>query len=160
RPERIRQRLLAERRTKDLVWLKNGDQLQGNLLRLDGQTVVIEVDRTETKVDRAKVAVVALNNELPRSLKPAGSYALLLLANGGRLGVASVQTDGVSLTAKTLFGETLKLELGQLIAVDIFQGKAVYLSDLKPKAYQYVPFLDAKEPAFSWSADSSVAGDD
>lgn len=160
RPERLRQRLLAERRTKDLVWLKNGDQLQGSLLRLDGQTIVIEVERAETKVDRAKVAVIALNNELPRSLKPAGSYGFMVLANGGRLGVAGVQADATALTAKTLFGETLKVPLEQVVALDIFHGKAVYLSDLKPKAYQYVPFLDAKEPALSWSADRNVAGDD
>jgi hypothetical protein len=159
-PERLRRRLLSERRTRDLVGLKNGDQLQGNLLRLDPQTAVIEVERSEVKVDRAKIAFVAFSNDVPRSQKPAGSYGLVVLANGGRLGVTSVQADGKMLAAKTLFGATLKVPLAQVAALDIFQGRAVYLSDLKPKAYQYAPFLDAKEPPFSWTADQSVAGDD
>jgi hypothetical protein len=158
-PERLRRRLLSERRTRDLLWLKNGDQLQGNLLRLDAQSAVIEVERNEVKVDRAKIAIVALSNEVPRTLKPTGSYGLVVLTNGGRISVASVQADAKTLAAKTLFGATLKVPLDQVATLDIFQGRAVYLSDLKPKAYQYVPFLDAKEPPFSWTADQSVAGD-
>jgi hypothetical protein len=158
-PERLRRRLLSERRTRDLLWLKNGDQLQGNLLRLDAQAAVIEVERNEVKVDRAKIAIVALSNDVPRSLKPTGSYGLVVLTNGGRISVASVQADAKTLSAKTLFGATLKVPLDQVAALDIFQGRAVYLSDLKPKAYQYVPFLDAKEPPFPWTADQSVAGD-
>jgi hypothetical protein len=159
-PERLRRRLLSERRTRDLLWLKNGDQLQGSLLRLDAQTAVIEVESNEVKVDRAKIAVVALSNDVPPSLKPPTNYGLLVLTNGGRISVASVQADAKTLTAKTLVGATLKAPLDQVAALDIFQGRAVYLSDLKPKAYQYVPFLDAKEPSFSWTADQSVAGDD
>jgi hypothetical protein len=158
-PERLRRRLLTERRARDLFWLKNGDQLQGNWLRLDGQSAVIEVDRNEVKVDRAKVALIALSNDVPRSLKPAGTYGLVVLANGARLGVASVRADDKTLALKTLFGADLKVPLDQVVALDIFQGRAVYLSDLKPKAYQYVPFLDAKEPVFSWTADTSVTGD-
>jgi len=157
-PDRARRRLSFERRTQDVVWLRNGDQLQGNLTGLDQDSVRLEVNRKVVKVERDTVAVVAFNNELARRLRPADRYGHLLLADGTRLGVTSVQADGKTLTAKTLFGATLRVPLAQLRALDVRQGKAVYLSDLKPTAYQYTPFLPGLE--FPYVADGSVVGDD
>jgi hypothetical protein len=154
RPDLVRRRLLLEKRARDVVWLRNGDQLQGNVLRLDREGLAIEVDRKEVKIERGKLAVVALNNELVRMLRPKEAYGQLILADGCRLGVASVRVDGNRLTAKTLFGATITAPLAELRALDVRQGRAVYLSDLKPTAYQYTPYLPRL--TYSWVADGSI----
>ena len=162
-PDLVRRRLLAEKRTRETVWLRNGDIIQGNLLKLDPQGLDIEVDRKEVKVEGSKIAVIALNNELARTLLPKERYAQLVLADGSRLGLASARSDGPTLTATTLFGETVTVPLDHVISLDIRQGQAVYLSDLKPASYEYSPYLPGL--AYSWMADGCVgdgspAGDD
>lgn len=163
RPDFIRRRLLLEKRTSDFVWLRNGDQLHGNVVSLSRDALQIEVDRKETKVDRNKIAVIALNNELVRTLRPREAYAQLVLADGCRLGLASLRADALTLTGKTLFGATVQIPLMDVRAIDIRQGRAVYLSDLKPASYQYTPYLPRL--SYSWIADGSIgdgspAGDD
>ncbi len=163
RPDLVRRRLLLEKRTRDIVWLRNGDQIQGNVLSLSRDGLQIEVDRKEIKLDRNKIAVIALNNELVRTLRPKEAYAVLVLADGCRLGLASARSDGVTLTGKTLFGATVQIPLADVRAMDIRQGRAVYLSDLKPASYQYTPYLPRL--SYPWVADGSIgdgspAGDD
>ena len=81
-----------------------------------------------------------------------------MLADGCRLSLAAVQADARTLTGKTLFGATIAVPLDQVVALDIRQGRAAYLSDLKPTSYQYTPFFS--EAPYTWVADGSVAGDD
>lgn len=154
RPDLVRRRLLLEKRARDLVWLRNGDQVQGNLLRLDLEALVIEVGGKEVKIERGKLAVVALNNELVRMLRPKEAYGHIVLADGTRLGVAAVRVAGNRLTAKTLFGATISAPAAELRALDVRQGRAVYLSDLKPKGYEYTPYLPRL--TYGWVADGSV----
>ncbi|OAI50789.1 hypothetical protein AYO44_17500 [Planctomycetaceae bacterium SCGC AG-212-F19] len=154
RPDLVRRRLLLERRSRDVIWLRNGDQLQGNVVKLDREALFIEVDRKQVKVDRGKLAIVAFNNELVRTLRPKEPYAQLVLADGCRLGVASVRLDGNRLTGKTLFGATVTLPLADLRALDIRQGRAVYLSDLKPASYHFTPYFPRL--AYGWVADGSI----
>src|SRR5439155_2426063 len=42
-------------------------------------------------------------------------------------------------------------------SIDVRQGKAVYLSDLKPTVYEHRPFLDVRWP---YEMDRSVAGNE
>ncbi len=63
-----------------------------------------------------------------------------MLANGCRLSVASAHADEQRLSGKTLFGASFQLPLEQVIALDLFQSRAVYLSDLKPRSYQHSPY--------------------
>src|SRR5262249_34226259 len=152
-------RLLAERRTRDMIWLKNGDQLTGNLTHLGAEELHLEVNKKTVKVDRDKIAVIALNNELARTLKPNGSYGFLVLSDGTRLSLTMlVSSRPQHLRGNTLFGALIIFPLEHLIALDIRGGKATYLSDLKPKAYQYTPFLS--EPPYPWVADGNVSGDE
>jgi hypothetical protein len=163
RPDLFRRRLLAEKRDRDLVWLRNGDIRKGVLLRLGPEILDLEVDGKVVPIARANLAVVALNNQLVRSLRPREPYYLLVLADGSRVRTATVQTEGTTLRGKTLFGAEIPLPLNQLAALDVFQGPAVYLSDLEPASYEYTPF--ANEVPYPWTADGSLsdgspAGDD
>src|SRR5262249_47929596 len=63
--------------------------------------------------------------------------------------------DGQTLTGKTLFGAAVSIPAKDLVALYVFQGRAVYLSDLKPRRYEHTPYLDV---AWPYVADGSVAG--
>ena len=139
---RFRRRLLAERRRRDVVLLKNGDLVEGSLIRLDAKSLTIQSGPKKTiPVERDKVAAVALNSDFMRSPRVKGAYAQLVLANGCRLSLAEAQVFGETLTGKTLFGVSVKVPVEQIIALDLLQGRAIYLSTLKPRRYEYTPFL-------------------
>jgi hypothetical protein len=63
--------------------------------------------------------------------------------------------DGLVWTAETLFKASIKIPADRLISVDVEQGKAVYLSAVKPAKYEYRSF-DGEE--YSWMANRSAAG--
>jgi hypothetical protein len=82
----------------------------------------------------------------------------LVLANGSRLALASAScADGHTLECKTLFDAAVKVTIDQVVALDLRLGRAVYLSDLKPRAYEHVSYLGL---AWPYVADGSVAGGD
>lgn len=158
RPDLLRRRLAAEKRSHDLVWLRNGDLLQGNLLKIEADTVLMEIGRKDVKVERPSVAVIALNTELARALKPQGIHGCLVLANGTRLTLTTVRADARTLSSQTVFGAKVETPLDQVVALDQRQGRAVYLSDLKPAVYQYTPFLPGL--VFPLMNDTNVQGDE
>ena len=158
RPDLLRRRLAVEKRSHDLVWLRNGDFLQGSLLKLEADTVVMEIERKDVKVERQSVAVIALNTELARALKPQGLHGHLVLSNGTRLTLTTVRADARTLSGQTVFGAKIETPLEQVVALDQREGRAVYLSDLKPAAYQYTPFLPGL--VFPLMNDANVQGDE
>jgi hypothetical protein len=142
-PERLRHRLAAGQRNQDVVLLRNGDLLEGTLQALDGKKVGIEIEKKKVEVDLAKVAAIALSTQLADALRPKGPYGrLILTGEGGRISLSSAQSDGTLLKGTTLFGAAIEVPLKQVGALDVLQGPAVYLADLKPAKYEYVPFLD------------------
>lgn len=157
-PALLRRRLLAEARKQDAVVLRNGDVIEGTLTALDKEGLHVEAGARETVVERGKVAYVALNTELARSPRPKGTYARLTLADGSRLGLASAAAADGRLTGKTLTGAALDVPLERVAGLDLRQGRTVYLSDLKPKAYRHTPWSAGL--AWPCAADGSVGGGD
>jgi NPCBM/NEW2 domain len=158
-PERLRRRLAEETRKRDAVLLRNGDVLEGVLTGLDEMTIAIEVDKKPVTVDVSRTAAIALSSDLTETPRPKGVYGRVILGPGGaRLSLASARcADGVTLTGVTLFGAALNVPLVDVAALDLFQGKAVYLSDLKPSRYEYIPYLDDR---WNYVRDGSAAGSD
>jgi hypothetical protein len=135
-------RVAAGQRRRDVLHLSNGDLLEGVLTAFDrDEGLRLEVGDKKVNVDADKVAAVALNTELARLPRPKGPYGHLILADGSRLALASAEADSRALTGKTVFGLPLHVPVEQVVAFDIYQGGAVYLSDLKPKDEQYRPYL-------------------
>jgi hypothetical protein len=156
--ERRRRRWLAERRSRDQVLLRNGDVLEGILTNLDRQALHLEVKRKKISIARDKVAGVALSTELTGVPRPRGAYGHLVLANGCRLALALARCDdGKALTGKTLFDTEVKVPIDAVIALDLRQGRAIYLSDLKPLRYEHTSYLGVFWP---YVTDGSVAGRD
>jgi hypothetical protein len=154
-PEMLVRRLASARRTRDVVLLRNGDRIEGTLNEIDAKTIRVETQGKESPIDRANVAAVALNSDLIQAPRPKGVYGHLVLRDGSRLGLASVESDGRTLTGKMLFGTVVAVPLQEVVALDIRQGPAVYLSDLKPKKYEHTPYLGIRWPSVN---DASVQG--
>src|SRR5262249_44028909 len=77
---------------------------------------------------------------------------------GGRLSLTSAGcADGATFEGTTVFGARLSVPLGRVVALDVYQGKAVYLSDLNVSTYEFRPYLDAAWPL---ALDGNVAGHD
>ncbi len=163
--EGLRRRLAAESRTRDVVRLRNGDVLSGVLNGIEADKVAFEVERGPrlgqkvVSLPLAQVAALALSTELADPMRPRGVHGKLVLAGGaGRLTVTSVSCkDGATLEATTVFGAALRVPLDRVAALDLFGSRAVYLSDLKPAKYEFVPYLDEQWPV---GTDANAAGHD
>jgi hypothetical protein len=150
-PEALRRRLLADKRPRDVVLLGNGDRVEGTLNALDDKKLEVEADGKTTTLGPRQAAVLALSTELAETLRPKGVYAQVTLYGkdggpGTRVSLGSAACDGTTLTGTTLFGAALRVPLDRVAALDLYQGRAVYLSDLKPASYEYVPYLDETWP--------------
>jgi hypothetical protein len=157
--EKLRRRLAAGTRTRDTVCLRNGDMVAGVLTALDEKNVEVEVEKKRVTVQMPQVAYIAFNTELADALRPKGVYARLILTDGGgRLSLTSAShDDGAILTGTTVFGARLRVPLSEVAALDLYQGRTIYLSDLKTSKYDYHPYLDATWPC---ALDANVAEHD
>ncbi len=147
--------LERERRRHDRILLRNGDRLEGTLSRIDRDVVTLQVNKKPVSIERERVAVIALNTEFARSPRPRTAYGKLTLSNGARLSLAAGQGNGQVWKCKTLFGAALQISVEQVVALQIYQGCALYLSELKPKAYEYIPYFGVSWP---WEMDVCVTG--
>jgi hypothetical protein len=150
--EEIRRRLSSATRTRDAVLLQNGDTVEGSLNGIDARGVEVEAAKKPVTLDMKRIAAVAMGSELADRTRPRGTCARLVLTTKGRpdgtrlLLAKATCADGATLTGTTAFGATVRVPLERVAALDIFQGKAVYLSDLKPARYESEPFLDVRWP--------------
>ena len=156
-PDKLRRDLASGQRTRDRVLLRNGDSLEGTLTGINGKAIALEIDKRKLTVQLDKIAAIAMNTELAARRQPKGPYARIALANGCRLSLASAVCDGVTLTGKTLWGADVQIKTEDLVALALMQGRAVYLSDLKPSKVEQTPYLDAVSPPVR---DGSVKGRD
>ncbi len=161
--ERLRRRLAGAARTRDTICLRNGDLVSGVLTGLDNEKVEIEVEKKRVVMKMAQVAYLAFNTELVDTLRPKGVYARLVLTDalpgrGARLSLTSAAcADGVTLSGTTVFRARLSVALADVAGLDLYQGRAVYLSDLKPSKYEHRPYLDTTWP---YVVDGNVAEHD
>jgi hypothetical protein len=161
-PEVLRRRLAAGPRKRDVVLLRNGDQLAGTLNALDERGVEVEADKKALRAKAGQMAAVALSSDLADAKRPAGLHARVVLTEterspGGRLTLTAATCEAGTLRGKTVFGATVRVAQSRVAALDVYGGAAVYLSELKPVKYEYFPYLDERWP---WSADACVTGRD
>jgi hypothetical protein len=152
-------RLLARQPPRDRVLLTNGDSLEGLVTALDSRTVV----RVESaggqaqEVPFAGVAAVVFRAAWLEPGLPKTAYAQVVASDGCRLSLADARLDAAATTlhGNTLFGADVQLPVADLVALEVRQGKAVYLSDLRPASYEHTPYLGA---AWPYVKDGSVTG--
>src|SRR5207244_3243592 len=111
--------------------------------------------RKKTTVETSQAAVLVPSAFLAASLSPKEALARAVLADGGRVSLRTASCDGKTLSGTTVFGAALNVSVEQLIALDILQGPAVYLSDLTPGKYEHRPYLGVSWPL---AVNASTAG--
>jgi hypothetical protein len=148
---------LAGPRRRDVIQSKTGDVALGVIEAIDAAKNVVryQADGKGQQGDWTRVAAIGFNTDLARVRKPKGPYYRLTLADGSRLSVASVDYTDSVWTAETLYKGTVRLARDRVVSVDVEQGKAIALADLKPTKYQYTSF-DGED--FRWAADRNVLG--
>ncbi len=150
--------LANTKRPRDILFLKNGDRIQGKLaMPTHGPIFTMNLGDRIIDIPQDQVAALALNAEYQAQLKSKKLFAHIVTTGGARLQFSSVKYDtgrGV-LVGKTLFGAKMEIPLRQVAALALRQGQAVYLSDLVPKSYGFTPFLGIHWPLV---ADANLAG--
>jgi hypothetical protein len=152
----VGRKAMAEKRRQDVALLTNGDTVRGTILgwAADGP-LRLDVAGKEVDVPRGRVQGLLLNTELARAAKPRGTYRQLVLANGARLTVRTAELAGGELRATTLTGAAVRVPLHAVAGLNVYQGAAVYLSNLTPRRYKHTPYFGAGWPI---GTDRSVAG--
>ncbi len=157
-PEVFRRRLAAQKRKHDRVYLRNGDILEGVVNSIDEAKLRLEINRKEVSVDlKERVAVIAFSTDLVRQPTTKLPYAQAVLANGGRVSLASAEADAHELRGATVLGAAVRIPIEQIAALNLRNNRVVYLSDLKPTRYEFTPFLDERWP---FVRDGNVLGRD
>jgi len=87
------------------------------------------------------VSAIAFNPALSRLRKPPEVYVHIVLANGSRLDLKSVSVASGHLEGRTLFDSPVRVKLGEVVAMDVQQGKAIDLVTVKPKSRERTDFL-------------------
>jgi hypothetical protein len=139
----------------DRLMLVNGDSVDGELLSLADDVVHIRTAAGTLDVRTDKIAAMAMNSALAAKPHPASARAWLGLTDGSRLLVSTLVLDGDKAQATLAAGPRLDLPAADLCALQPLGGRTVYLSDLKPASYQYIPLLDLTWP---YHADRNVLG--
>jgi hypothetical protein len=156
-PRAVLRRLAGEARTRDVLLLRDGDRIEGTFKGLVRGAFRIEPEgKQAVEVRQELVAALAFNSELVSRARPRGISGHLILTGGGRLVLVSARlgANGETLRGRLPGGVSFTVPLADVAALDLRQGCAVYLSDLKPLAYQHTPFFGVRWP---YVLDANVA---
>ena len=142
---------LTEVKNQDVLRFRNGDVARGTIDGLDPNaatpTFPFRPSRGESRsIPASELAAVAFNPAIARSRRPKGPYCRVVLTDGSRLSLTSPTVADGMLSGTSLFGEKVRISLTDVVAIDVMAGKAVYLSDLKPKKIDQAGFLGVVWP--------------
>lgn len=142
----------------DAVLARSGDVTRGTVEAFTASPAGVRVKPAAgpaVAVPLAAVAAVAFDPALSLARKPKGAFARVVLANGSRISLTAVEIAADVLTGNTAWGGAVRVPLADLVALDVIQGKAVYLSDLTPAEATVDGFNGV---AWPWAADRTVRG--
>ncbi len=155
RRDRLAQRVRSAAGDQDRLILDNGDELSGTVAGLREDVLQFESAGATTEIATSRLAAVVFNPALAARPRSAGLRAMVGFADGSQLlaskllvrnGQAQLQSAGL--------GE-VKFPSEKITALQPFGGKAVYLSDLSPASYKFIPLLRLNWP---YHADANVMG--
>ena len=165
----------GEGRTDRLI-LDNGDELTGLIETgsLGSDTLKIKGNLGPVPMAVGRVVALVFNPALrqpPAADQPLGGYcvehavggrymvpagtAWVGLGDGARLLAARLHLQGDALELTTLSGAKWKADAEDLVFLMPQTSRAVYLSDLRPSEYRFLPYLETKWP---YKTDRNVTG--
>jgi hypothetical protein len=149
---------LPANRNRDIVRLRNGDTASGTFTGFKASPAALRL-KLETGDERlipvSELAAIAFNPTLARGRRVKGPYARVVLRDGARFGLTQFAADAADLRGKSLFGQGVVVSLDEVVGLEVLQGKATYLADLKPKRVEQSAFLAT---AWPWTANQNIHG--
>jgi hypothetical protein len=149
------ERLRTEPRSSEVLWLGNGDRLTGGYLGLTEKRIKFQAQNGPVELDRSGVVALGFDPALVIYPRPEGDYLELTVADGSRLGVSEARIEQGHVVARTRFKAPVRLALSDLVQVHARSAGVAYLSEQKPAAEQYVPFVG---PPRAWRSGLNVDG--
>jgi hypothetical protein len=149
------ERVRAEPRTTEVVWLANGDRLAGGFLGLDDNKIKIQINGKPVVVDRPGVVALGFDPKVMSYPRPASDFLELTLKDGSRLGVTEARLEDGMILATTRFGAAIKFSLNELVRVYGRSASVVYLSERKVVRDQYLSYIG---PTREYRVDRTVDG--
>jgi hypothetical protein len=135
-------------RDAEVLWLANGDRLEGSLLELGPETVKFQPDTGPVAVPRGSVLALGFAPALVKYPRPNGTYVELTLTDGSRLGVSSLRLESGRLIARSRFGVEITPELKAVARMDVRSTGLTDLASKTPAAAQYVGYLGRHPETF------------
>jgi NPCBM/NEW2 domain len=154
--DKLLARLLAPGGRTDRLLLDNGDELTGTITAIDDRRVALHSDGADPwEVQLDTVRAIAFNPTLIDKPRASGLRAVVGFREGDRVTAIELVTDGKQARLKLAGGVELTAPTESIVGLQVFGGRAVYLSDLKPASYRHIPYLQLSWP---FRADRSVLG--
>ncbi len=108
--------ILVEPRRNEVVWLINGDRLEGSFLEMDDRKIKVQVDQKPVEIERSGAVALGFDPALLNYPRPKGPFLELTLNDGTRLGVTTAKLDEGTVEAMTRFGRSVRLRPGRSVA--------------------------------------------
>ncbi len=148
-------RIAGDKGRADRLLLDNGDEVAGLIESLSGDSVAIKGDLGRVEVPMRRVVAVVFNPALRRPPAARAGAAWIGLADGTRLLAAAAELRGDALELTTVAGEKWKAKAEDVVFLMPQSGRAVFLSDIRPDEYRFLPYLEMKWP---YRTDRNVTG--
>ena len=157
-PGLVRDRLLDDairgnEETARIIML-NGDQLHGELIDFDDQSVTLRTSVGSVRLELERVSTITLAST-PGVQRPPGRATVVGLTDGSRLAVNEMIGKDQVAALKSADGLKWKTDLKDIVFLQPVSTRITYLSELEPIGYRHVPFLDR---TWRFHADRNVLG--
>ncbi len=140
---------------RDRAILDNGDEVTGLIETLSGEKLSIKGDLGLVDVAMPRVVAVIFNPALrqPAAARPGAAWSGL--SDGTRLLAERMTLKGEEMELTELGGATWKAKAEGLVFLMPQSDRAVFLSDIRPDEYRFLPYLEMKWP---YRTDRNVTG--
>jgi len=157
-PPLLLRQLAAGPHAKDLVLLRDGDRVEGDITAIDSaKGCQVATGSRQVQVAWSSIAAVALHSTGRNVVVPPQRHYHLVLEDGCRLLLKTAEfvPAAKTLIGKTVFDKDVQISLAKIVGLDVRGGAATYLSDLKPTKYEHTAFAG---PAWPLVLDGGVSG--
>ena len=140
-------RLLNYSTKTDLLTLRNGNSVAGEFLGFDLDSLKLETAAGPLDIELASLNYFSFNPELIAFPKSQGVRMIVTLIDGSRFTATQFQLQADAGMQFTMaFGGQATFALDRITSMQVVGGRAVYLSDLKPRDYTFTPYLSLRWP--------------
>ncbi|MCA9031519.1 MAG: NPCBM/NEW2 domain-containing protein, partial [Planctomycetaceae bacterium] len=130
----------------DVLLLKNGDRLLGELQNISAERVVFAVDGTELTIPREQLRELQMNPALVSPPSYVTPCAIIQIRDGTQFTASSVVVEGQQVLASLNNEVTVKFPLAQLRSIDFFSEKTRPLLWEPPTAATHENYFGNSDP--------------